>query len=230
MQLSKRLLAVSNLVTCTGCLADVGTDHGYIPIYLTETGKISRAIAMDINKGPLERAREHIRQKKLEDRIETRLSDGVMALQPGEVQTVVIAGMGGNLIQKILREGREILFQTEECILQPQSEIELVRKCLQEEGYCIQEEDMVWEDGQYYPMMRVIHGSMNLLDIIEYRYGPCLLKKKHPCLVRYLKQEEEKWLGVLQKLKEQHTERAEQRIGDVTDQLAQIQRAKERMR
>ena len=230
MQLSPRLLAVSDLVSCTGCLADVGTDHGYIPIYLTETGRITRAVAMDINRGPLERAREHIRQKGLEDRIETRLSDGVMALRPGEAQTVVIAGMGGGLICSILREGRKILSHTQECILQPQSEIEQVRRFLQEEGYSILQEDMVYEDGKYYPMMRVVHGSMELSDVIEFRYGPRLLEKKHPCLASYLDQEEGKWQGVLEKLEEQHTERAAQRIGEVADQLAQIRRAKERMR
>ena len=84
MQLSKRLSAVAEFVTPGGCLVDVGTDHGYVPIALLEQKKISSAIAMDVNRGPLERAREHIAQYQMGDYIETRLSDGLHALRAGE--------------------------------------------------------------------------------------------------------------------------------------------------
>lgn len=230
MQLSKRLLAVAHMVTSTGCLADVGTDHGYIPIFLMQEGRIHRAIAMDINRGPLQKAREHIRQNGLEDQIETRLSDGVEALAPGEAQAVVIAGMGGGLVRKILKEGREVFARAEQCILQPQSEIELVRRFLQEEGYCIQEEDMVFEDGKYYPMMRIVPGSMGNLDPIEYKYGPCLLRRKDACLKSYLEQEERLWERVIEQLRENDTERSARRMQEVDQQLAQIRMAKERIR
>ena len=83
MQLSKRMDRLASMVTEGSSLADVGTDHGYIPIALVQTGKVSRAIAMDINKGPLERAALHIREQHLEDRITTRLSDGMTALKEG---------------------------------------------------------------------------------------------------------------------------------------------------
>ncbi len=93
MQLSKRMDRLASMVTEGSSLADVGTDHGYIPIALVQTGKVSRAIAMDINKGPLERAALHIREQHLEDRITTRLSDGMTALKEGEADTVLIAGI-----------------------------------------------------------------------------------------------------------------------------------------
>ena len=104
MQLSKRLLEVSGLVSYGSRLADVGTDHGYIPIWLTEQGAIRSAVAMDINRGPLLRAQENIRRHRLEEKIKTRLSDGVAELRPGEADSVVIAGMGGSLMVKILKE------------------------------------------------------------------------------------------------------------------------------
>ena len=106
MQLSKRLSAVASLITEGSRLADIGTDHGYVPIALVENGSIPSAVAMDVNKGPLERAQEHIREKHLEDRIKTRLSDGVKALEEGEADAVLIAGMGGMLVIRILDAGR----------------------------------------------------------------------------------------------------------------------------
>ena len=104
MQLSQRLLAVADLASAGHCLADVGTDHGYIPIYLMEKGNYERAIAMDVRKGPLLRAEENRKSHGFEDRMDLRLSDGVAALREGEADTVVIAGMGGGLVIDILSE------------------------------------------------------------------------------------------------------------------------------
>ena len=125
MQMSKRLQAVADLVTEGDRIADIGTDHGYVPIFLLERARIPSAIAMDINRGPLERAKKHIREHSLEDRVKLRLSDGVKALKEDEADAVVIAGMGGGLIVKILREGKEVLESVRELVLQPQSEIRL---------------------------------------------------------------------------------------------------------
>ena len=124
MQLSKRLSAVAEFVTPGGCLVDVGTDHGYVPIALLEQKKISSAIAMDVNRGPLERAREHITQYNMGDYIETRLSDGLHALRAGEGDSLLIAGMGGGLTIRILSEGEPLLSGFRELILEPQSDID----------------------------------------------------------------------------------------------------------
>ena len=122
MELSKRLRAVADLVTAGYQVADIGTDHAYIPIFLTETGKTDYAVAMDVNKGPLRKAQENICAYKMEEQIETRLSDGFSALKVQEVQSAVIAGMGGNLVIRILEEGHDVVSCLKECILQPQSE------------------------------------------------------------------------------------------------------------
>ena len=95
MELSRRLYAVASLVTEGASVADIGTDHGYIPIYLVQQGIASKVIALDVNGGPLERARMHIIGNNLKGKIETRLSDGLHAVEPGEVDTIVAAGMGG---------------------------------------------------------------------------------------------------------------------------------------
>ena len=155
IHLSKRLTALANMVTDGNRLADIGTDHGYIPIYLCQTGKIPSALAMDIGKGPLQQAQTHIAEHGLSEQIKTRLSDGMAALQFGEADTILIAGMGGGLVMKILSEGAEKLTGKEELILQPQSEIALVREFLRVRNFQILNEDMILEDGKYYPMMKV---------------------------------------------------------------------------
>ena len=147
MELSKRLTAVAALVTPGSRLADVGTDHGYIPIWLVKNGRIPCAVAMDVNKGPLLRAEENIREEGLEEKIETRLSDGLKKLCPGEADAAVIAGMGGALTIYILEAASRVLPGMKELILQPQSEIAKVRRWLEDQGWQIAEEDMVEEDG-----------------------------------------------------------------------------------
>jgi len=148
MELSKRLRMNASFVTPGNRLADVGTDHGYIPIALCLEGVIPSALAMDVNPGPLERAKEHIQQFDLETDIHTRLSDGVQALCPGEADSVLIAGMGGALTVKILEAGEKVLASVKELILQPQSEIDKVRSYLLTHGYVIAGEKMVYEDGK----------------------------------------------------------------------------------
>ena len=106
MELSKRLYAVAGLVTEGASVADIGTDHGYVPIYLVKNKIASKVIAMDINKGPLERARMHIIGHGLKGQIETRLSDGLKMVNPGEVDAMIAAGMGGALVIKILEDSK----------------------------------------------------------------------------------------------------------------------------
>ena len=175
MELSKRLYAVASLVTEGASVADIGTDHGYIPIYLMKEGIASKVIALDINKGPLERARLHIVGNGLKGQIETRLSDGLCKVTPGEVDTMIAAGMGGALVIKLLTAGKKVV----------DSEIWKVRKYLCEHGLVIDEEDMVEEDGKFYPIMRVVHGEPETYEMYEYIYGKKLLEKRHPELHKY---------------------------------------------
>ena len=229
MQLSKRLLAVANLAAAGHCLADVGTDHGYIPIYLIEQGKFECALAMDVNEGPLLRAEENRNLHGMEEKIQLRLSDGVQAMKAGEADTVVIAGMGGGLVMKILEEGEAVLGSVKALVLQPQSELFRVREFLEKHAYRIEAEHMILEDGKYYPMMRVVHGEGETMDPLEKQYGPLLLKEKHPCLWQFLCREEEVYQNIRQNLLRQTGEKAKERLREVEAELQSIQKAKERM-
>lgn len=230
MQLSKRLESVSSLVTPGFRVADIGTDHGYIPLWLIRQGVIPGAIAMDIHKWPLQRAKENIQAYELEEKIETRLSDGLGELRPGEADCVVIAGMGGSLVIKILKEGAEVLRTVRELVLQPQSDMEKVRRFLQKEGYRITSEKMILEDGKFYPMMRAEHGRMKKLSEIEALYGPCLLKEKNVCLKQFLEREQQTFENVRRSLAESKTTRAKERLLEIEEKIEQIKRAKEKMR
>ena len=211
IHLSKRMSAVANMVTPGNILADVGTDHGYVPIALVQQEKIPQAIAMDINKGPLQRAREHISMCQLEDYIETRLSDGVAALGVGEVDSILIAGMGGDLVIHILNEGLDVCRNAKELILQPQSELARVRQYLREHLFQIVDEDMVIEDGKYYPMMRVVPVEAdNFWRFLPEEallpcdmYGPLLLKNGNPSLRKYLVKQHKQLNKILKELEKQ---------------------------
>lgn len=229
IQLSKRLSAVADMVTITGVLADVGTDHGYIPVVLAGKKQIQRAVAMDVNAGPLERAYQHIRQYGLEDRIETRLSDGLTALEPGEADGIVIAGMGGALMKRILTEGQETARTVQELILQPQSEIMDFRRFLWENNYSITMEDMVYEDGKYYPMMRAVPGTVREEepDILELKYGQKLLEQKHPVLGQYLRSQQKQKQQILEKMQKNAKQDISTRTMELEQELKDINSALE---
>ena len=208
IHLSKRLTALANMVTDGNRLADIGTDHGYIPIYLCQTGKIPSALAMDIGKGPLQQAQTHIAEHGLSEQIKTRLSDGMAALQFGEADTILIAGMGGGLVMKILSEGAEKLTGKEELILQPQSEIALVREFLRVRNFQILNEDMILEDGKYDPMMKVsqqkaAEQTKILPQEVADAFGPVLLQKRHPVLKEWLERELRTTNSVIEQLSAQ---------------------------
>lgn len=187
MRLSKRLQAVADCVSDSSkCVADIGCDHGYVSIYLVKNKKIAQVIAMDVNKGPLERAKENIKKYGCEDQIITRLSDGAMALESGEVDAILMAGMGGGLMIKILDQSRERVEQIDELILQPQSEIDQVRLYLHKLGFCIRQEIMLKEDGKYYTVMRATKGKERYEKEEYYRYGKDLLETKNVVLKEYL--------------------------------------------
>lgn len=231
MLLSLRLSAIAGMVTEGNRLVDVGCDHGYLPVYLVLNKKIPGAIAMDVRKGPLSRAQEHIAQYGLSDYIETRLSDGLTALKAGEGDTLVIAGMGGPLMERILTEGRKVLGSFQELILQPQSDLPHFRRFLLENGYEIVQEDMILEDGKYYPMMKAVSAKTKEAELLtpeEAWFGKFLLKEKHPILKKYLEKEFRIREEILEKLQAVSGEGQKKRITEVEEEKQLIMAALEK--
>lgn len=226
MELSKRLTAVAGLVPECVCAADIGTDHGYVPIFLVEQKKVDKVIAVDVNKGPLERAGRHIAQCGLSARIETRLSDGLSALKAGEADIMVAAGMGGGLIIRIMEEGKPVADSLKACVLQPQSEIGKVRRYLAENGLVIEKEDMVLEDGKFYPMMRAVHGKPEHYEEYEYAYGKKLLQMCHPVLKKFLLRERGMKESIMERLRgHEQNEGINRRLAEIDREIIYIRQA-----
>ncbi|MBR3621722.1 MAG: SAM-dependent methyltransferase [Selenomonadaceae bacterium] len=178
MQLDERLSAVAKFVRQGAKLIDIGTDHAKLPIYLTETGKISFAIASDKNEGPLFFARENINRAGLGDKISVRLGDGLLSVQAGEVDTIVVAGMGGALIKEILSLSPLVLKSVESLILQPMNEGNALRKWLYENDFYIEDETLAKEDGRIYEIISAKHGQRDMPSKFELLFGPVIFKSK----------------------------------------------------
>ncbi len=219
MELSKRLQAVADMVSRGKRVADIGTDHGYIPIYLIQSKKVDRVYAMDINQGPYKRAKNHVTSHKLEDKIETRLSNGMKALEENEANSIIIAGMGGGLVIKILDQDKRLWDTVDELVLQPQSEIRKVRAYLKNNGWKSIAEDMVLEDGKFYPIMKMVKGDASELSETELEYGSLLLKGRHPVLKQFIEKEIAIKEGILSKIGESNDEKVEQRVSQLKKEL-----------
>ncbi len=228
MTLSERMKAVIGLAEPCECIADIGCDHGYVAIELVRRGLCRRVIAMDINKGPLERARANIASFGLEECIQTRQSDGAGALLEGEADGIICAGMGGRLIISILENDMAVIKQMRQIILQPQSELSEVRKYLRQNGFAAVREDIVCEDGKYYPMMCVKTGMADSqenepLHIFD-TYGRGLLESANPVMRQYLLYQRDK-LGHIKKGLQNGkdmTQRQQQRAIELDSELADI--------
>lgn len=242
MELSKRLKAIVDMVTIGSRTADVGCDHGFVSIYLYENKIAPKVYAMDLREGPLQRAREHIEEKGFSDYIETRLSDGLEALAAGEAETLICAGMGGRLMAEILSKGHEKAAMMRELILQPQSELRYFRWFLRQSGFVIVKEDIIKEDGKFYPIIKAVYGSEEAVLGIgksgreafadcrsgemqqrtEDSFGPRLLADRHPVLKEYLEMLQERDKKILESLDNAETDRRAMRRRELCEELSDI--------
>lgn len=205
LKLSERLRALSELIPAGSVLADIGTDHAWVPAELLLSGRISRAIAMDIGEGPLERAATHLAELGLTEQVSLRLSDGFAALKPGEADCVLIAGMGGELMQSILTRGlgangspgpafRE---GVKRYLFSPHTEWEAFRGYLAAQGFRLTDERMLKEDGKYYLILVCENGdgeaayreaeARGIPAAAARRFGPMLLERRDTVLRNYMK-------------------------------------------
>ena len=198
-QLPKRLETIIERMPASGCLADIGCDHAYIAIEAVRRGKAARALACDVRKGPLQQAAEHILCAGLAGKIETRLSDGLEKVAPGEADCVIIAGMGGPLMERILQER---LADFGHFVLSPQSEIPHFRRFLLAEGMRIDEETMLIDEGKYYVIFNVSQRADASSDPMymteeDFLYGGRLLRRLDPVLKSFLEKEKTRYEGIL---------------------------------
>ena len=222
MNLSDRLTVVAGQITRGNTIADIGTDHGYIPIYMTMNGYSPKAIAMDVNEGPLTRARDNIVKYGLLDKVVTKLSDGLNNLLENEADTIVIAGMGGLLTIRILDNGQNVAHSAKELILSPHSDVHLVREYLADNGFEIINEEIVLDDGKFYFVLKVVNGSMTIADDMEKYYGKYLIERRDAIMKLFLEREEAKRMSILDKMSASANI---ERINEISAELSLIRKA-----
>lgn len=223
MEISKRLELIASMVDKCDSVVDVGTDHGYIPIYLIKNGICNKAVASDINKGPVEKAIKNIKRENLQDKIECRLGSGLSTVKPGEVEAAVIAGMGGNLIRDIILEDFNVFKKLNFLLLQPVQNPEVLRKFIYESGFMIIDEELCYDEGKYYEIIKVRYGEdSKILKDIDYEISSLLIKKKHPLMKDYISYKLEKYGKILNAIKED-TELASTKREFVKDRIQRIE-------
>ena len=188
MELSKRLNWIIEKLNKVDIIMDVGTDHGYIPIYLIKNSIASKVIASDINKDPLKKAKINASLDGVLDKIDLRLGGGLSPLNNKEANAVIIAGMGGNLIRDILENDLDKVKNLDYLILQPAQNPEVLRKYLYNNNYEILEEDICLDENKYYEIFKIKYkkGDYISLDDIFYEISPNMLSKKLPLLKSYI--------------------------------------------
>ena len=228
MELSKRLQFIAAHIDRCKTIIDIGTDHGYIPIYSVKNNLCEKAIASDINKEPVKKAEMNAALEGVKSSVELRLGGGLEVINIGEAEAVVIAGMGGNLIRDILEKDIEKTASFKYLILQPAQNPEVLREYLYNNGYEIIEEDLCIDEGIYYELFKVKKNNKAekvSLEPIYYEISPRLLKDKNKLMLSYLESKEEKYSKILGFIKD-NSESALKRKQDIESKLKEIENFK----
>ncbi|MBS5659965.1 MAG: SAM-dependent methyltransferase [Clostridiales bacterium] len=195
VHLDQRLLTVARLVRQGAYLADIGTDHGYLPVYLVQTGRISRAIAADINENPLKQAVSAISAHGLDRQIKTVLSDGLKQVDD-HVEDIVIAGMGGELIGSIISAVEWLKNPDKRLILQPMTQDVYLREYLAKHGFRVEDEDVAEDNRHLYVVFSVVFAGKQQCLSPEERYAGKSIYKMDTLSKKYL----QKKIGRLEKI------------------------------
>nr|UWI51492.1 class I SAM-dependent methyltransferase [Clostridioides difficile] len=202
MKLTDRLLKIASLVSDDKKIADIGTDHGYIPVYLLNEGRVPFAVLADVNKGPLDNARKEVIQNNLLEKVDLRLGSGIEVLEIGEVEEVIIAGMGGILISELLEAKKEVAHSIEKLILQPMQAQEELRRYLLNNGYEILKEVLVREDFRIYEIIVAKYTGKNTIieDEIQFEVGIKLLENKDSLFYDFIEKKIKTYSAIVNQL------------------------------
>ncbi|MFP8782269.1 tRNA (adenine(22)-N(1))-methyltransferase [Planococcus plakortidis] len=208
-QLSVRLMKVAEHVQPGAVVADIGSDHAYLPCYLLHNGSASRAVAGEIVKGPYESAKKQVREEGLEGKITVRLAPGLEAVEPEDgITAVTIAGMGGSLIASILEEGKSRLTGVERLILQPNVHAQAIRLWAVQNGWRIVAEDILKEKDKIYEILVLEPTAEEVqLDAKQLLFGPKLLQDQNDIFKEKWKREATQWKAIAERL--ENTEETE---------------------
>lgn len=223
LRIGERLKTVASLVPPCHTVADIGTDHGYVPACLALAGQCRRVIASDIAEGPCQAAAETRNKYKLHNEMEIRMAPGLQGLRSGEAETVVIAGMGGATIAGILEESPEIAASVTTFVLQPMNAAGLLRRWLALHGYRIAEEALCKENKHIYSIIKAVHGEgKQELSPLEEEFGPCILEKKPALWQEYIDGKAEHYRRLLRQMAASPAAVNSTKYNDLKKLLAQV--------
>lgn len=228
MKLSKRLQAIADFVPLNAIVADIGTDHGYIPKYLIDMDISKVVVASDISYNSLEKTIEYVNNLAYA-RIIPRVGNGLETIKPFEVDTVILAGMGGLLIQEILDSDRDKTSSITNFILQPNIASKELRHYLMDHNFVIMDEDLVKEDGKYYEIIHAKKGKGCIKKDIYYEIGERLIEKRHPLLKEYIEFKIHSVHKIIETLKDKTTEKAMNRMNELKKKKESYQQVLEEL-
>ncbi|WP_422444171.1 tRNA (adenine(22)-N(1))-methyltransferase [Thermoanaerobacterium sp. DL9XJH110] len=206
MELGKRLQTVASLVPKGHVVADIGTDHAHLPIYLITKGISPKVIATEIRCGPYKKALENIKKAGLQKVIELRLGAGLKPISPGEARTAVISGMGGEAIIEIIKESREVALSLDFLILQPMRNQANLRRELFQMGFKIENENVIAEGKRFYEVLVARKACQGRYDEIDVVVGPVLRLQKNSTVTDYIKERISRLESLIELLKKMETE------------------------
>ncbi|MDD4297294.1 MAG: class I SAM-dependent methyltransferase [Ruminiclostridium sp.] len=211
IKLKGRLLQIANMVDSCNKLADIGTDHAYIPIYLFQNGVCNKVIATDIKEEPLKKAASNINKHKLTGMIELRLGDGIKPIKDDECDAFIIAGLGGLLISEILENSQGKVKKAKYIILQPMYTEEVLREYLLTSGFNISSEVLVYDEKRIYVVIKASYdGVKRIEEPLYYHIGKPLFDNRDPLLKRYLERKIRIQTKIVQGLKQSENKDREQ--------------------
>lgn len=223
MDISKRLKCIETLIENCDTVADIGTDHAYLPIDLIERKICRRVIASDINRGPVNKAKKNISEKNMDNFIECRLGPGLSTIMPDEADVIIIAGMGGNLIRNIIETDIDIFKTADYAVLQPVQNPDILRKYLYERGFSILNEELCLDENKYYEIIKVKYDDKpEELDYIYYEVSKILFNNKHKLLKKYICYKIEKYGKILSNINDPG-ELAQERKLEIKEKLEKLE-------
>ncbi|WP_147802929.1 tRNA (adenine(22)-N(1))-methyltransferase [Alkalicoccus halolimnae] len=221
--LSKRLEKVAEFVLEEGTVADIGSDHAYLPVYLVGNGLCEYAIAGELNEGPYASAIEKIRANDLQGKVEARQGDGLNVLDGRKADTVVIAGMGGPLIVSILKKGQKFLPDVKRLVLQPNVAADQVRYWLKNNGWSLIDEAILMEDGHVYEVLVADRSGVDPYDLVDMRkqlwLGPYLMEERSEAFHKKWKREYDQLKRIYGQLQLARQKQARHRVEELEQKM-----------
>ncbi len=220
ININSRLIKTISFADKCSCIADVGSDHGYSSIYMVQEGIAQSVIATDISKPSLAKTQRLVEECGLGSKIQCRVGDGLKIIAPGEVDAVLIAGMGAELIADILEQSFDVARQLKFAVLQPMNSAEALRRRLAQMNYCITAEGIVADNGKFYQILKVQNGQSNLYSPEEFEIGAFVYKEKIPLCKEFVEHLVLKYEKILSYIGDNDTDR----ISDVNSRLCRCRK------